>query len=170
MSYSGNSFGGGDSLRTAIALDSSYSLAHRLLGIVLSHSRRHEDAIWAVRPARELDPPDFTHRALLAQIAFNAAECRAAGLPPLFARLPGLEKRHAHGKTGNSNHVVETGDLDYAAARRASPCGSMTNFLAAPLSKSLYPCGASSRVMMVALTARAGCTLSCRIAIMSWRL
>ena len=44
------------------------------------------------------------------------------------------------------------------------PCGSMTNFLAAPLSKSAYPWGASSRGMTVALTAFAICTLSCRMA------
>ena len=36
------------------------------------------------------------------------------------------------------------------------PCGSITNFLAAPLSKSLYPCGASSSEIMVALQALAG--------------
>ncbi len=32
------------------------------------------------------------------------------------------------------------------------PCGSMTNFLATPLSKSAYPCGASSSDMTVAFT------------------
>ncbi len=64
--------------RTAIALDPSYSLAHRMLGIVLSHSRRHEEAISAARRARELDPLDFTHHALSAQIAFNARDCQAA--------------------------------------------------------------------------------------------
>ena len=64
--------------RTAIALDPSYSLAHRMLGIVLSHSRRHEEAISAVRRARELEPLDFTHQALSAQIAFNARDCHAA--------------------------------------------------------------------------------------------
>ena len=42
------------------------------------------------------------------------------------------------------------------AAFFAVPCGSITNFLAAPLSKSLYPCGASSNEMMVALHALAG--------------
>ena len=47
--------------------------------------------------------------------------------------------------------------------------GSSTNFFAAPLSKSLYPCGASSRVMTVALTAFAICTLSWRIACINLR-
>jgi hypothetical protein len=42
------------------------------------------------------------------------------------------------------------------AAFLAVPCGSITNFLAAPLSKSLYPCGASSNEMIVALHALAG--------------
>ncbi len=36
------------------------------------------------------------------------------------------------------------------------PCGSITNFFAAPLSKSLYPCGASPSEIMVALQALAG--------------
>jgi tetratricopeptide (TPR) repeat protein len=49
-----------------------------MLGIVLSHSRRHEEAISAVRRARELEPLDFTHQALSAQIAFNARDCHAA--------------------------------------------------------------------------------------------
>ena len=47
--------------------------------------------------------------------------------------------------------------------------GSSTNFFAAPLSKSLYPCGASSRVMTVALTAFAICTLSWRMACINLR-
>ena len=55
-----------------------------------------------------------------------------------------------------------------AAAARLL-CGSRMNFFAAPLSKSLYPVGASSSVMTVAFTALAICTLSCRMAIISPR-
>ena len=33
----------------SIALDPSYSLAHRFLGIVLSHMSRHDEASWALR-------------------------------------------------------------------------------------------------------------------------
>jgi TolB-like protein/cytochrome c-type biogenesis protein CcmH/NrfG len=64
--------------RQAIALDPSYALAHRMLGIVLSQSGRPEEAQPAARRARELDPLDFTHQALSAQIAFNAGDLRAA--------------------------------------------------------------------------------------------
>ncbi len=61
-------------LRRAIALDPNFSLAHRMLGIVLSHLTRHREALAAARRAREVDPLDFTHQALSAQIAFNARD------------------------------------------------------------------------------------------------
>ncbi len=64
--------------RRAIALDPNYSLAHRMLGIVLSHLGRHREALDAARRARELDPLDFTHQALSAQISFNARDFHAA--------------------------------------------------------------------------------------------
>lgn len=64
--------------RRAIALDPSYSLAHRTLGIVLSYLKRHREAEAAARRAREVDPLDFTHQALSAQIAFNARDYPAA--------------------------------------------------------------------------------------------
>src|ERR1700674_2876754 len=51
-------------LRGAIALDPRYPLAHRNLGIVLSHSGRHEEARLAARRARELDPLHAAHHAL----------------------------------------------------------------------------------------------------------
>src|SRR5450755_1249376 len=50
------------------------------------------------------------------------------------------------------------------------PCGSSTNFFAAPLSKSRYPRGASSNDNTSTFTAFATFTLSCRIAIISFRL
>lgn len=64
--------------RKAIALDFSYSLAHRILGIALSHMRRHEEAQSAVRRARELEPLQVAHHALSAQVAFNARDYSAA--------------------------------------------------------------------------------------------
>jgi tetratricopeptide (TPR) repeat protein len=60
--------------RRAIALDSSSGLAHRMLGVVLSALGRHEDAFMAMRRARELDPFDFVHHALSAQVAFTARD------------------------------------------------------------------------------------------------
>jgi len=65
-------------LRQAVALDPSYSVAHRLLGIVLSHMARPGEAVLAARRARELDPLDFVHLALSAQIALNARDYPAA--------------------------------------------------------------------------------------------
>ena len=64
--------------RKAMALDPSYSLAHRTLGIVLSCMKRHQEAQSAVRTARELDPLDFVHQALSAQIAFFAGDYPSA--------------------------------------------------------------------------------------------
>jgi len=58
--------------RKSIALDPSYSLAHRFLGIVLSHMARHEEASLALRQARHLDPLNATNHALSAQVAFAA--------------------------------------------------------------------------------------------------
>ncbi len=65
-------------LRKAIILDPSYGVAHRLLGIVLSHMARHDEAVLVMRRARELDPLDFVHHALSAQVALNAHDYPAA--------------------------------------------------------------------------------------------
>lgn len=64
--------------RKAITLNPSYALAHRLLGIVLSHMCRPDEAVAAARRARELDPLDVTHQALSSQIAFVARDYPAA--------------------------------------------------------------------------------------------
>lgn len=64
--------------RKAISLDPSYPLAHRMLGIVLSHMGRHEPARDSIRRARELDPLYAMHHSLSAQIAFAARDYAAA--------------------------------------------------------------------------------------------
>jgi TolB-like protein/Tfp pilus assembly protein PilF len=64
--------------RKATALDPSYPLAHRFLGIVLSHSGRHAEAQLAMRRARELDPFYPMQHALSAQAAFVAREYSTA--------------------------------------------------------------------------------------------
>ena len=64
--------------RKAIEFDPSYALAHRMLGLVLSQSGWHADAQPAVRRACELDPLDFVHQALSAQVAFNCHDVPAA--------------------------------------------------------------------------------------------
>jgi len=62
----------------ALSLDPSYPLAHRMLGIVLSHMGRHEPASDSIRRARELDPLYAMHHALSAQIAFASRNYAAA--------------------------------------------------------------------------------------------
>jgi TolB-like protein/Tfp pilus assembly protein PilF len=64
--------------RDVIKLDRSYGPAHRTLGIVLSLMGRHDAAQSAMRCARELDPLDFVHQALSAQVAFFARDYAAA--------------------------------------------------------------------------------------------
>ncbi len=64
--------------RRAIAIDPSYSMAHRMLGIVLAHLGVHVESRSAFRRARELDPLSATHHALSAQGAFAARDFAAA--------------------------------------------------------------------------------------------
>jgi DNA-binding winged helix-turn-helix (wHTH) protein/Tfp pilus assembly protein PilF len=64
--------------RRAIELDPGYPLGHRMLGIVLSHSSQHEEAIASIRRARELDPLYVMHQSLSSQIAFAARDYAAA--------------------------------------------------------------------------------------------
>jgi DNA-binding winged helix-turn-helix (wHTH) protein/Flp pilus assembly protein TadD len=64
--------------RRAISLDPNYPLAHRMLGIVLSHMGRPEEARPAIRRARELDPLLAVHHALSSQVAFSGREYKDA--------------------------------------------------------------------------------------------
>ncbi len=67
-----------DAFHRAIDLDAHYSLAHRLLGIVLAHMGRYDEAARAIGRARELDPLLAGHHALSSQIAFMARDYTAA--------------------------------------------------------------------------------------------
>jgi TolB-like protein len=58
----------------AIGLDSSYALAHRMRGVVLTFMGRHDEAGSSMRRARELDPLVPMHHALSAQTAFLAGD------------------------------------------------------------------------------------------------
>jgi tetratricopeptide (TPR) repeat protein len=64
--------------RKAIELDPSYPLGHRMLGVLLSHMCRHEEAQASIRRARELDPLYVMHQSLSSQIAFAARNYPAA--------------------------------------------------------------------------------------------
>ncbi len=69
--------------RRAIGLDPNYALAHRMLGVALSHLGEHAEAAAAMRRAVQLDPLFAMHHALSAQLAFNAGDFAAAAA---FAR------------------------------------------------------------------------------------
>jgi TolB-like protein/Tfp pilus assembly protein PilF len=103
-----------DAFNRAMALDPSYALAHRNLGILLSHSGRHGEARAAVRRARELDPLHAAHVALSAQVEFNARDYEAAIqfarqatlLDPEFP-IGYIQLAQAHIQLGNSDLALE---------------------------------------------------------------
>lgn len=64
--------------RNATDLDANYPLAHRMVGVVLSHLGRHEEAMRAMRRARELDPLYAMHHALSTMVAFHAGDYETA--------------------------------------------------------------------------------------------
>jgi len=67
----------------AIELDRNYALPHRMLGLLYSHLGRPQEALPAMRRARELDPLLAVHHGLSAQVAFAA---RDYALAAQFAR------------------------------------------------------------------------------------
>lgn len=103
-----------DAFKRAITLDSNYALAHRNLGILLSHSGRHEEARNAARRARELDPLHAAHVALSSQVEFNARDYSAAIefarqatiLDPEFP-IGYIQLAQAHVQLGNNELALE---------------------------------------------------------------
>lgn len=68
-----------NAFRQAIRLDPSYSLAHRMLGVCLSHKgERSEEARLAMDRCRSLDPLQPMHHALSAQVSFVIRDYSAA--------------------------------------------------------------------------------------------
>jgi len=64
--------------RRAIGFDPNLPLAHRMLGVVLSHSCRHDEARSSMQRARELDPLYVMHQSLSSHIAFDARDFTTA--------------------------------------------------------------------------------------------
>jgi len=65
-------------LKKAVAIDPNYALAHRTLGLVVSHRGQHERARAELRRTRELESICAQHLALSSQIEFNARDFEAA--------------------------------------------------------------------------------------------
>jgi TolB-like protein/tetratricopeptide (TPR) repeat protein len=105
--------------RKAILLDPSYGLAHRTLAIVLSCMARHDAAMSATRHARELDPIDFVHLALSAQVAFNARDYPAAVEFARRASVLDAEFWVAHYQLAQAYEQLGRTDLAFEALQKA---------------------------------------------------
>ncbi len=100
--------------RKAIELDPSYPLGHRMLGVLLSHMCRHEEAQASIRRARELDPLYVMHQSLSSQIAFGARNYPAA---VQFARHAiVVDPDFWIGQLHLAQVLIELGDMDLALA------------------------------------------------------
>ncbi len=100
--------------RKAIELDPSYPLGHRMLGVLLSHMCRHEEAQASIRRARELDPLYVMHQSLSSQIAFGARDYPAA---VQFARQAiVVDPDFWIGQLHLAQVLIELGETDLALA------------------------------------------------------
>jgi DNA-binding winged helix-turn-helix (wHTH) protein/tetratricopeptide (TPR) repeat protein len=100
--------------RKAVELDPSYPLGHRMLGVLLSHMCRHEEAQASIRRARELDPLYVMHQSLSSQIAFAARDYPAA---VQFARQAiVVDPDFWIGQLHLAQVLVELGEMDLALA------------------------------------------------------
>ena len=100
--------------RSAISADPGYALAHRTLGVLLSHMGCHSEAAVAAQRARELDPLHAGHYALSSQVAFNGRDYPAAAhmarqatvLDPEFW-VGHLQLAQAYEQLGNHDLALE---------------------------------------------------------------
>jgi TolB-like protein/Tfp pilus assembly protein PilF len=67
-----------EEFRKAVELDGNNPLAHRMVGVTLSHMGRHHEAMAAMRRARELDPLYVMLHALSAMVYMHAGDLEAA--------------------------------------------------------------------------------------------
>lgn len=107
--------------RRAIALDANYPLAHRMLGVLLAHMNRYDEAIPAMRRARELDPLYAMHHALSAQAAFMGRDFREAARFAKQAVVVNSEFWVGHLQLGQAlGELGETGLEEFRVAGRLS--------------------------------------------------
>jgi tetratricopeptide (TPR) repeat protein len=67
-----------EAFRKAVELDGNSPLAHRMLGVTLSHLARHKEAVESMRRARALDPHYVMHHALSTLVSFHAGDLETA--------------------------------------------------------------------------------------------
>ena len=104
--------------RKAIAFDSSYSQAHRVLGIVLTSAGRHEEARRQMSQARELDPFYPVEHALSAHVEFMARNYAAGASTCTTGHRPSI--RHSGSAFSSSRLIYERlGELRVGARRSA---------------------------------------------------
>ncbi len=108
--------------RKAIAADPNYAFAHRMLGILLSHLCRHEEAAASIRRARELDPLSAMNRALSSQVAFAARDLPNAILFAREAILLDPEFWIGHFQLAQAYVHLEQHDLALESLHQANRC------------------------------------------------
>ena len=104
--------------RRGLEIDPHYAHGHRMLGILLSHMGRHDEALASIRRARELDPLYVMHQSLSSQIAFSARQYdeavqfarRAVAIDPGFwiARLHLAQALIETGETAEAFEALDT--------------------------------------------------------------
>jgi TolB-like protein/Tfp pilus assembly protein PilF len=67
-----------EAFRKAVELDGNNPLAHRMVGVTLSHMGRHQEAVAALRRARELDPLYVMLHALSSMVCMHAGDLDTA--------------------------------------------------------------------------------------------
>jgi TolB-like protein/Tfp pilus assembly protein PilF len=130
------------SLRRAIALDSSSSQSHWMLGHALSLQGRHADARDAARRARDLDPLNPLSHSMSAQIAFAARNLDAAARHALDAIHAEPNDWVAHWQLGQA---YEQMDRLQEALEEFAEASRLSNGNTKPVSVSAYTLARNGR-------------------------
>lgn len=123
-------------LRRAIQIDGSYAMAHRMLGVVLSHSGRHDEARAAMERAKVLEPAYAMNHALSAMVEFHSGDIAAAVMSAqqAFAYEPDFWIANYHlGQAYEQQGRHDLAIAAFAASARGSRHGNSK-----PLSVSAY--------------------------------